>query len=113
MAIFTGKTVRNTSVTALGFALVTTVASALDRRSSSNTHVAKHITVTTPSLDPTIASGCVAEAAAYAEALVDLEDAQAAADAAYDAYYNCTMQNMTPQPVDMSQIPSQSVLIRD
>ena len=64
-----------------------------------------------PRIDPNSASGCTAEAAAYAAALVDLDDAQQIANDAYDAWHDCEQEQMTP---DITPDPgTKSVLIRD
>ncbi len=112
MAIITGDRVRNFVIAAMGLALIASAASAIDERQSQQKTGKQH-TIVSPVIDPTIASGCVAEAAAYAEALAALEIAAAAADEAYDAWYECELENSQPVPIDMSQIPSQSVLVRD
>lgn len=81
-----------------GFVLVTLVASAAfggrgDRPTKETTGSVHRISL--PEFDASM-MGCGAEAVVYAGALVDLEDAQAAADAAYEAWYTCV--NGTPPP---------------
>lgn len=50
-----------------------------------------------PAFDPTICSGCTAEAAAYAAAIIDLQDAQALADIAYYEWAGCHQQNRSSE----------------
>ena len=71
----------------------------------------KHLIVLPP-VQPTAASNCSNEAAAYAQALVDLEAAQNSANEAYNAWYACESGG---KPVQASETLSAkySVLIRE
>lgn len=60
-----------------------------------------------PKIDPRTASGCTAEAAAYASALVSLAAAEEAADEAYDDWYTCeNSRPIGPRSYDVSRTPS-------
>lgn len=77
---------------------------------------------TFPIIELTGQSDCTAEAASYATAVVNLQAAQAAADAAYSGWYNCYYGGDPgipgdpgdPEPEHTSEIapPSYSVLER-
>ncbi len=60
--------------------------------------------------DPNVASGCIVQAAAYAAAVSDLEDAQQADDA-YADWVDCQENAMTPDiSADSGTV---SILVRD
>ena len=64
--------------------------------------------------DPSTLDGpCVAEARAYADAAIQLANAEAAVQAAYDAYYECEMEHGGGAPPEPNPIPEEySILER-
>ncbi|MCG8649613.1 MAG: hypothetical protein MI861_07260 [Pirellulales bacterium] len=76
-------------------------------------HSKHHVVI--PDFDPNTASGCAAEAAAYAAALVDLQSATQAADNAYNAWQQCLSSGggyRTPAS-EHSLTAEHSILVRD
>ncbi len=105
--------IRDIVVAGLGLGLIATAAFAVDSQvSGKKAGIEKH-KVVYPQFDPTIASRCTAEMAAYAQALVALQDAEQAADEAYMAWMDCDMQEMTPDSMPEPISAAYSILVQD
>ena len=105
--------IRDFTLAGMGLALVATAAFAVERQDSSSRHGVQKHTVSYPQLDPSVVSGCAAEAAAYAQALTVLEAAEIAADEAFDAWMECDYEEMTPDAMPEPLSEAYSVLIKD
>ena len=71
----------------------------------------RRVKFTYPPVNPAIASGCSAEAAAYATAVSIAEAAVDEASDAYDAWQDCESEQMTPLSVEIPRSPS--ILVQD
>ena len=113
MPIVTKERVRDFAITGLGLGLIATAALAVDSQvAETKPSVEKH-KVVYPQFDPTIASGCTAEIAAYASALVALQNAEKVADECYMAWMDCDMEQMTPDSMPEPISEAYSVLVQD
>lgn len=86
-------------VTAMGFASAEPIGDSL--RQSDSLHQCL-----LPAFDATASQACEAEAVAYAQALLNLEAAQDAADAAYAAWYRCENGVEPPAPEEPPLSPA-------
>ena len=112
MASFTVKGRGYRAILAVGVVALALVGGNTLMGERSTPKVTKHH-VTYPNVDPTVANGCTAEAAAYAAALVALQNAEQDADDAHQAWMDCEMGGTRPTSQQPQISAEYSVLIRD
>lgn len=113
MPVVTKGRVRDFVVAAMGLGLIATAAFAVDSQKSEQRTSVRHHKVIYPEFDPTTASGCTAEIAAYAAALVALQNAEQVADETYMAWEECDSEEMTPDSMPEPISAAYSVLVHD